>query len=143
MRQAPSLVAIVVGLSLVWGGAQAAEINFKADLSGASEVPPVTTAGKGTATAALDTAAKTLNWTVTYSGLSGPLTAGHIHGPAAPGANASVLVPFSGSLASPIKGSATLTDAQVSDLEAGRTYINLHTADNKGGEIRGQLVRAQ
>jgi hypothetical protein len=52
-------------------------------------------------------------------------------------------VPFSGSPASPIKGSATLTDAQISDLEAGRTYINLHTANNKGGEIRGQLVRAQ
>ena len=143
MRQAPSLVPIVVGLFLVWGEAQAAEINFKADLSGASEVPPITTAGKGTATAALDTAAKTLTWTVTYSGLSGPATAGHIHGPAGPGANAGVLVPFSGGLTSPIKGSATLTDAQISDLEAGRTYINLHTANNKGGEIRGQLVRAQ
>src|SRR5215472_4692241 len=143
MRQAPSLVPIVVGLFLVWGEAQAAEINFKADLSGASEVPPITTAGTGTATAGLDTTAKTLTWTVTYSGLSGPATAGHIHGPAAPGANAGVLVPFSGSLASPIKGSATLTDAQISDLEAGRTYINLHTANNKGGEIRGQLVRAQ
>jgi hypothetical protein len=88
----------------------------------------------------LDTATKTLNWTVTYSGLTP--TAGHIHGPAAPGANAGVLVPFTGGLVSPIKGSATLTDAQISDLEAGRTYVNLHTADNKGGEIRGQLVRA-
>ena len=143
MRQAPSLVPIVVGLFLAWGGAQAAEINFKADLSGASEVPPVNTAGKGTATAGLDTTTKTLTWTVTYSGLSGPATVGHIHGPAAAGTNAGVLVPFSGSPASPIKGSATLTDAQISDLEAGRTYINLHTANNKGGEIRGQLVRAQ
>ena len=143
MRQAPSLVTVVVGLFLAWGGAQAAEVNFKADLSGASEVPPVSTAGKGTATAALDTTTKTLTWTVTYSGLSGPATAGHIHGPAAPGANAGVLVPFSVSTASPFKGSATLTDAQIADLEAGRTYINIHTADNKGGEIRGQLVRAQ
>jgi CHRD domain len=141
MRQAPWLVSIV-GVLLVWGVAQAAQINFKADLSSASEVPPVTSTGKGTATASLDTTTKTLTWTVTYSGLSGPATAGHIHGPAAPGANAGVLVPFTGDLASPIKGSATLTDAQISDLEAGRTYINLHTADNKGGEIRGQLVRA-
>ena len=143
MRQASWLVPIVIGVSLIWGVARADQISFKADLSSASEVPPVTSTGKGTATAALDTATKTLTWTVTYSGLSGPATAGHIHGPAAPGANAGVLVPFSGNLASPIKGSATLTDAQVSDLEAGRTYINLHTADNKGGEIRGQLVRAQ
>ncbi len=86
-------------------------------------------------------ATKTLTWTVTYSGLSGPVTAGHVHGPAAPGANAGVLVPFSGDLASPIKGSATLTDAQISDLEAGKLYVNLHTADNKPGEIRGQLMR--
>ena len=143
MRQVPWLAPTVIVAFLLSGAARADQINFKADLNGASEVPPVTSAGKGTATAALDTAAKTLTWTVTYSGLSGPATAGHIHGPAAPGANAGVLVPFSGGLTSPIKGSATLTDAQISDLEAGRTYINLHTADNKGGEIRGQLVRAQ
>jgi len=143
MLRAPSLALGLLSVLLTCGIAQAAEVNFKADLSGASEIPPVTTPGKGTAAAALDTTTKTLTWTVTYSGLSGPATAGHIHGPAAPGANAGVLVPFSGGLASPIKGSAPLTDAQISDLEAGRTYINLHTADNKGGEIRGQLVRAQ
>jgi len=142
MRQALWLAPTVVVAFLLSGAARADQINFKADLSGASEVPPVTSAGKGAATASLDTATKTLNWTVTYSGLSGPATAGHIHGPAAPGANAGVLVPFTGALVSPIKGSATLTDAQISDLEAGRTYVNLHTADNKGGEIRGQLVRA-
>jgi len=140
MRRALWVVPSIVGMLLAWGVARADQINFKADLNGASEVPPVTSAGKGTATASLDTATKMLTWTVTYSGLTP--TAGHIHGPAAPGANAGVLVPFSGGLASPIKGSATLTDAQISDLEAGRTYINLHTADNKGGEIRGQLVRA-
>jgi len=142
MRQVLWLAPTVIVAFLLSGAARADQINFKADLSGASEVPPVTSAGKGTATASLDTATKTLNWTVTYSGLSGPATAGHIHGPAAPGANAGVLVPFTGGLVSPIKRSANLTDAQISDLEAGRTYVNLHTADNKGGEIRGQLVRA-
>src|SRR5271156_4583799 len=141
MRQAPWLVATIVGAFLLCGAARAEQINFKADLSGASEVPPVTSAAKGSAAASLDTASKTLSWTVTYSGLTP--TAGHIHGPAAAGVNAGVLVPFSGNLASPIKGSATLTDAQISDLEAGRTYVNLHTTDNKGGEVRGQLVRAQ
>ena len=142
MLRAPSLALGLLSVLLTCGIAQAAEVNFKADLSGASEVPPVTTAGKGTATAALDTATKTLTWTVTYSGLTP--TAGHIHGPAAPGANAGVLVPLGNPpFADPIKGSATLTDAQISDLEAGRAYINLHTADNKGGEIRGQLVRGQ
>jgi hypothetical protein len=142
MRQAQWLVSTVIGAFLLSGVARADQINFKADLSGASEVPPVTTTGKGTATAALDTATKMLTWTVTYSGLVP--TAGHIHGPAAAGVNAGVLVPLGNPpLSSPIKGSATLTDAQISDLEAGRTYINLHTAENKGGEIRGQLVRTQ
>ena len=141
MRQTPWLVPIVIGVFLIWGVARADQVNFKADLSGASEVPPVTSAGKGTATASLDTATKTLSWSVTYSGLSGPATAAHIHGPAAPGANAGVLVPFNDP-AGPIKGSAALTDAQITDLEAGKWYVNVHTAANKPGEIRGQLVRA-
>ena len=142
MRRARWLSFGFLAVFLVWSAAQAEQINFKADLNSASEVPPVTGAGKGTAALSLDTATKMLTWTVTYSGLSGPATAGHIHGPAASGANAGVLVPFSGALASPIKGSATLTDAQVSDLEAGKWYVNIHTAANKGGEIRGQLVRS-
>ena len=142
MRNAPSLALSIVGLFLLGGVAQADQITFQADLASAAEVPPVTSPGKGSATASLDTTTKTLTWTVTYSGLSGPATAGHIHGPAALGANAGVLVPFSGDLASPIKGSATLSDAQVSDLEAGKLYVNLHTAANKPGEIRGQLLRS-
>jgi CHRD domain len=142
MRYPLSLVAGSLATLLVCGIARADQINFKADLNGASEVPPVTTAGKGSATASLNTATKMLTWTVDYSGMSGPVTAAHIHGPAAPGTNAGVLVPLGANLANPIKGSATLTDAQISDLEAGQTYINLHTADNKGGEIRGQLQRA-
>jgi len=123
---------------LVLGAAQAEEINFKADLAPGAGVA---SSGKGTATASLDTNTKTLTWTVNYSGLSGPATAAHIHGPADPGANAGIVVPFTGNLASPIKGSATLTDAQIAQLEAGKWYINIHTEANKGGEIRGQLVR--
>ncbi len=115
---------------------------FKATLSGASEVPPTTSAGTGAATATLDTATGKLGWEVTYSGLTGPAKAAHIHGPAGPGQNAGVVVPLKGNLASPIKGSATLTAAQMADLEAGLYYVNIHTAANKGGEIRGQLQPA-
>ena len=109
---------------------------------GSGPAPGVSSSGKGEATASLDTNTKTLTWTVDYSGLSGPATAAHIHGPADPGANAGIVVPFSGNLASPIKGSATLTDAQIAQLEAGKWYVNIHTEANKPGEIRGQLVRA-
>jgi CHRD domain len=143
MRRVLWLIGLgVLAICLVWSSAWAAQMTFKADLSAASQVPPVSSAGKGIATAILDTATKTLTWTVDYSGLSGPATAAHIHGPAAAGTNAGVVIPFTGDLASPIKGSATLTDAQIADLEAGKYYVNLHTAANKSGEIRGQLIRA-
>jgi hypothetical protein len=128
-----------LALLLVWSNAQAEQLKFKADLAPG---PGIASQGKGMATASLDTATKTLTWTVDYSGLSGPATAAHIHGPADPGANAGIVVPFTGNVASPIKGSATLTDAQITQLEAGKWYVNIHTEANKAGEIRGQLVRA-
>ncbi|HEX7440398.1 MAG TPA: CHRD domain-containing protein [Caldimonas sp.] len=109
-------------------------------LAGAQEVPPKPGSGSGTVVTSLDKETRMLRWTVTYSGLSGPVTAGHFHGPAAAGANAGVVVPFTGSMASPIQGSATLTEAQMADLLAGKWYANLHTAANPGGEIRGQVT---
>lgn len=113
--------------------------GFTAQLSGASEVPPTTSAATGTLEASLDKDTNTLSWTVTYSGLSSPLTAGHFHGPAMPGQNAGVAVPLGGNLTSPIKGQATLTAAQTADLMAGMWYVNLHTETNPNGEIRGQV----
>jgi hypothetical protein len=116
------------------------ETSMKNQLTGAQEVPAVTTGGTGTIDTTFDKLTNVLTWTVTYSGLSGPVTAAHFHGPAAAGANAGVAVPFTGDLSSPIRGKATLTNAQADDLKAGRWYVNLHTAKNPGGEIRGQLT---
>ena len=101
----------------------------------------ITSSGKGSGAFTLDPATNALTYTVEYEGLSGPAMAAHIHGPADPGANAGVVVPFADA-ASPITGTATLTDAQIAELRAGRYYVNLHTAANRGGEIRGQIVRA-
>jgi len=109
-------------------------------MSGAQEVPPKAGAGSGTVKTTLDKDTRKLTWVVTYSGLSGPVTAGHFHGPAGSGQNAGVVVPFTGSMASPIEGSATLTEAQMADLLAGKWYANLHTAANPPGEIRGQVA---
>ena len=139
MRRAGLVSLSLLAVFLVRGSAQAEQIRFRADLAPG---PGIASSGKGIATASLDTTSKTLTWNVDYSGLSGPATAAHIHGPADPGANAGIVVPFSGNLASPIKGSATLTDAQIAQLEAGKWYVNIHTETNKPGEIRGQLVRA-
>jgi hypothetical protein len=115
---------------------------YEAALSGSQEVPPAATSGTGMAEIEHDAATNKIRWRVTYSGLSGPVTGAHIHGPAAAGQNAAVVVPFSGDLAkTPITGEATITPAQFGDFAAGLWYVNLHTAKFPGGEVRGQLKR--
>jgi hypothetical protein len=116
---------------------------ISAKLSGANEVPAVSGSGTGMLDASFNKDTRVLTWTVTYSGMTGPVAAGHFHGPAMADANAGVALGFSGSMDSPIKGSATLTAAQAADLLAGKWYVNLHTAANKGGEIRGQATVAK
>src|SRR6201997_4789256 len=115
--------------------------KFKATLDGKSEVPPNASAGTGTAEIDYDPATKKLSWKVTYSGLSAPATAAHFHGPAEAGKNAGVAVAIPGIATSPTEGSATLTDAQAADLTSGKYYVNVHTAQNPGGEIRGQVTK--
>ena len=138
----PMLSALAVSAAFIIASPAMAEtMKFKATLDGSQQSPPVTTNGKGTATFTFDSTSKKLTWNVKYSGLSGPAVAAHIHGPADMGANADPVIPFK-NLKSPIKGSATLTDAQAADLEAGKYYVNVHTAKNKNGEIRGQIEKA-
>jgi hypothetical protein len=116
---------------------------FEADLSGAQEVPPTPSRGTGQAEVQFNTHTNVITWKVTYAGLSAPATAGHIHGPADPGKNAGVVVPFTNIMAQPVTGQATLNAAQVADLVAGRWYVNIHSTAHPGGEIRGQLHRRQ
>jgi hypothetical protein len=134
------LATLALGTAIAFAGPAFAE-KLKATLDGASEVPPNTSAGKGTADIDYDAASKKLTWKLTYSGLSGPATAAHFHGPAEAGKNAGVAVAIPGATASPAEGSATLTDAQAADLIAGKYYVNVHTAANPGGEIRGQVTK--
>jgi hypothetical protein len=137
----PVLAAVALSALLFTAPSFAATVNYTASLKGSSEVPPTDSKGVGAVTATYDTASKKLTYSVTYSGLSGPATAAHFHGPAAESANASPVVPVAATaLASPIKGDATLTDAQAADLAAGKWYFNVHTAANKGGEVRGQVM---
>jgi CHRD domain len=131
-----SLAGLGLVALLATGSIAAAEtVQLKADLKGSN------TAATGNATVTYDTANKQVTWRIDYSGLSGTPTAAHFHGPAQPGANAGVAVPIPNPATSPVQGSATLTDAQAADLLAGRYYINIHTAANPPGEIRGQVTK--
>lgn len=115
-------------------------VALTTQLRGANEVPPVSSAASGSVDAAFDKSSSLLRWKVNYTGLSGPATAAHFHGPAAAGANAGVALGWTAPIQSPMEGSATLTPAQAADLLAGRWYANIHTAANPSGEIRGQMI---
>jgi hypothetical protein len=114
-------------------------------LNGASERPnPVQTAGEGSAIFLL--VGNKLTFDMNYGGLSGTAVAAHIHGPAGPDEAAAVMVnfaPFNGGAfgaSGTMGGTATLSPDQLAALVDGRTYVNVHTAANGGGEIRGQVV---
>ena len=133
-----STLAATLGLAACANPKMGNTMPVTAKLSGANEVPALNVPGSGMLEGSFNKDTQVLTWTVTYSGLTGPVAAGHFHGPAMAGVNAGVALGFSGSMDSPIKGSATLTGAQAADLLAGKWYVNLHTAAHKGGEIRGQ-----
>jgi len=118
-------------MSSMMGGGQ------QVTLSGANEVPPVTTSatGSGTVTIGSDRGVRAK---VTVSGMTA--TAAHIHEGAA-GANGPVLVPLgkTGDNEFAAHPEAKMTEAQYAAYKAGRTYINVHSARNPGGEVRAQL----
>ena len=134
------LAMLALGTSVAFAGPAFAD-KMKATLDGKSEVPPNASAGTGTAEIDYDAATRKLSWKLTYSGLSGPATAAHFHGPAEPGKNAGVAVAIPNATETPAEGNAILTEAQAADLVAGNYYVNVHTAANPGGEIRGQVTK--
>ena len=120
--------------------AEAHLLTFSAQLRGDQEVPPATTLGQGQLDAVLDRRTRELRWKLQYAHLTAPVTGAHFHGPAPAGANAAVVLPLPARLNSLAEGTAQLSEAQAADLQAGRWYVNLHTAAFPGGEIRGQVT---
>ena len=111
--------------------------QFKVTLSGDQEVPAVKTSASGGGTITIN-ADMSVSGSVTTTGLAG--TAAHIHNGAA-GKNGPVIVPLtkSGDNAWSVAAGAKLTADQYKAYKAGDLYVNVHSAENKGGEIRGQL----
>ena len=135
-------LAAIAGFLVAFAAAPAMAQTFTADLSGKSENPAVQSDGTGALTASLDTKTKVLKWELRLWGLTGPAIGSHFHGSADAKTNAGIVVPISkAGEAGPHVGTATLTDAQMKDLLGGMWYVNVHTDKNKGGEIRGQVMK--
>jgi CHRD domain len=156
-----------VGFIAACGGSkstQPSNITYTATLAGANEKPnAINSNGTGTFTGTLNPTTNTFSWTVNYSGLTSNVSQGHIHGPADANTATGVIVNF----ANPVGGTGTLTTGATSGtasgsislagavntsgsisgdslrklLDAGLTYANIHTSNNPGGEIRGQIHR--
>jgi hypothetical protein len=163
----PALVMMAATMMLPAPAANAIPMTFEADLSGANEVPVVISPGTGLATIVLDPTAETLQVNATFSGLTSNTTMAHIHCCAPLGTNAGVAttVPAfdgfplggtSGTFSSAVfdltqssiynpafvtleGGLAQAEAALIAGIGGGMTYFNIHTVDNPGGEIRGQL----
>ena len=113
--------------------------TWSAKLTAAQEIPKQTVknvAASGAFHATLT--GKKLKWTLTFSKLTGPATAAHIH-LGAMGQAGNVVVPLCGPCKSPVSGTATLTAAVLAAAGKHLLYVNVHTAKNPNGEIRGQV----
>lgn len=118
------------------------ELLVTAKLTGAQEVPPVTTNAVGLASFTINEGRDSVNFNIVVNGLSGEITGAHIH-EAAIGANGGVVINLSSFIkGNQLKGSIPASDVTqtfISGLLSGKYYVNVHTKDNAGGEIRGQL----
>src|SRR5918996_1976654 len=167
MKKRVKFIGLVVMLLLFSAVARADQLAFTATLTGSQEVPPSGSAGIGSALVTLDTVTNLLTVNVSFAGLGSPTIASHIHCCAPPGTNAMVatavptfpgfplgvttgtyLMTFDLTLASTYNPAfitahgGTVAGAQaafIAGLTSGQTYLNIHTSQFPGGEIRGQL----
>ena len=167
MKKRVNLIGLVVMLLLFSAVARADQLVFTATLTGAQEVPPSGSAGIGSGLVTLDTVTNLLTVNVSFAGLGSPTIASHIHCCTPPGANAIVatavptfpgfplgvttgtyLMTFDLTVASTYNPAfitahgGTVAGAQaafIAGLTTGQTYLNIHTSQFPGGEIRGQL----
>ena len=144
----PSVALAAVGLTLVFTiGAsarpQAMTIQVRTVMNAAQEVPSPTgdvSAARGafTATVNRSDSGASIDWELTFSGLTGNAVAAHIH-TGATGQAGPVVLALCGPCQSPLNGTGNLTEAALDAIESGSAYVNVHTPTNGPGEIRGQV----
>lgn len=138
MTRLKTVAAAAASLMMGATAANADILHYRAQLRGAAETPPNPTAAKGEVVAVLDTDRRTLDYTVTYKGLSGPIAVAGFKEPNSPPDDPIITAPTAGET---IHAVAQLTAAQVNDLNASRWIFDISTSANPGGEIRGKVQR--
>jgi hypothetical protein len=135
------LALFAIALFVIFSPQSAAAETFTAYLTSAQEVPANGSTARGFARVFVNEATGSLQFTVVFTGLSSAQTASHIHAPGAIGVNVGVAINFGvvGGTSGTISGSTTITPTQLSQLRAHLGYVNVHSTNFPGGEIRGQL----
>ena len=136
-----SINFIVLAVFMLMLSVMAKAEIFTANLSSAQEVPTNASTATGYARIVVNESTGALTYTVVFSGLSSNQVASHIHAAAAIGVNAGVVINFGavGGTSGTISGTTTITPTQLAQLRAHMGYVNVHSANFTGGEIRGQL----
>jgi hypothetical protein len=152
LRRALGIASPWVVAAALSVGADAHALLFTASLTGAAERPtPNNSTATGTGSVDLNATEDSVSILLNWSGLTGPVTAAHIHGPADVNGFANVIPEFdfttlamgqpaTGSLNGGLPLVLPITPAQVAELKAGLWYFNIHTSMFPPGEIRGQIV---
>lgn len=136
-----SVAALALTVSALALAATTASSHYRATLNVGQEVPkPSVKAPGGTGAFTSTLTGSKLTWKLVFGKLSGKAVAAHIH-LGKKGVAGGVAVSLCGPCKSGVSGTATLTPAQKKALMGGGTYVNVHTAKNPNGEIRGQIIK--
>jgi hypothetical protein len=144
VRITPFIPAVALALVVTAGASarpEATSIQLRTVLNAQQEVPAPSgdvSNARGTFSATLSTGGA-ISWQLSFSGLTGAAGAAHIH-QASSGSPGPVVLALCGPCQSPLSGSGNVTEAVVAAIESGDAYVNVHTAQNGPGEIRGQLA---
>ena len=136
-----SSVLVLAALATAGSAKAPAPKKFNAVLNVGQEVMPRPKGTKLGATGrfTVTVTGTSLKWTLTFTHLTGQATAAHIHS-GVRGKAGAVLIALCGPCTSPASGTGTITAAELADMVAGKDYVNVHTAKNPNGEIRGQIT---
>jgi len=132
-RSAPFAVALLLGMAPM-AQAKTVMLTGKFAAEGAATTMPT-----GHFVGKFNTVTDRVTYHIFYTGLSGPVTAAHFHGPADPGVSAGVMLPIPGPYVSGMHGVLKADSATEAALLAGKTYVNLHTDKYPMGEARAQV----